>query len=348
MKPAAEKMKKFLEKTIFKNPNIQPISNVTALPIEKDRNIKDLLYKQIFSQVRWRESVNFMINNGINDFIEIGPGKVLSGLVKRTNDKVSTKSLNKIDDIKNLKMNSLKDKKVLITGATGGIGGSLVKKFMSLNAKVLGTGQIQKNLEKLKKENSEIKVKKFDISSHSEIEKFIDEVSEELGGLDILINNAGINRDNLSLRMKDDEWQKVIDINLTSTFLLSKYAIKKMMKSNSGRVINITSIVGHTGNIGQSNYAASKSGTIGMSKSLSIEYAKKNITINCVSKTGFIVSDMTNSIPEKIRNILLSKIPMGKMGSGDDVSNCVAFLSSDEASYITGETIHVNGGMYMA
>ena len=130
-------------------------------------------------------------------------------------------------------------------------------------------------MKNLKKKFSKIKIKKFDISSHSEIEKFIDEVSDELGGLDVLINNAGINRDNLSLRMKDDEWQKVIDINLTSTFLLSKYAIKKMLKGNSGRVINITSIVGHTGNIGQSNYAASKAGIIGMSKSLSIEYAKK-------------------------------------------------------------------------
>ena len=244
-------------------------------------------------------------------------------------------------------MINLKNKKILITGATGGIGGSLVKKFLSLNAEVLGTGTKSDKLEKLKNEFNKIKVKKFDISAHSKIEKFIDEVTEELGGLDILINNAGINRDNLSLRMKDDEWQKVLDINLTSTFLLSKYAIKKMMKSSSGRVINITSIVGHTGNIGQSNYAASKAGTIGMSKSLSIEYAKKNITINCVSP-GFIVSDMTSSIPEKIKSILLSKIPMGKMGSGDDVSNCVAFLSSDEASYITGETIHVNGGMYMA
>ena len=244
-------------------------------------------------------------------------------------------------------MINLKGKKVLITGATGGIGGALVKKFLSLNAEVLGTGTNLKKLEKLKADFSKIKIKKFDISSHSEIEKFVDEASDELNGLDVLVNNAGINRDNLSLRMKEEEWQKVIDVNLSSTFLLSKYAIKKMLKSNSGRVINITSIVGHTGNIGQSNYAASKAGTIGMSKSLSIEYAKKNITINCVSP-GFIVSDMTNSIPEKIKSILLSKIPMGKMGSGDDVSNCVAFLSSDEAAYITGETIHVNGGMYMA
>ena len=244
-------------------------------------------------------------------------------------------------------MIDLKNKKVLITGATGGIGGSLVKKFLSLNAEVLGTGTNEEKLKKLKNEYTKIKTIKFDISNHSSIEKFIDDAYEEMGGLDVLINNAGINRDNLSLRMKDDEWQKVIDVNLSSTFLLSKYAIKKMLKGNSGRVVNITSIVGHTGNIGQSNYAASKAGIIGMSKSLSIEYAKKNITINCVSP-GFIVSDMTNSIPEKIKTILLAKIPMGKMGSGEDVSNCAAFLSSDEASYITGETIHVNGGMYMA
>ena len=243
-------------------------------------------------------------------------------------------------------MIDFKNKKILITGATGGIGGSLVKKFISLNGDVLGTGTKEDKLNLLKKENSSLKVQKFDISNHSKIEEFINTASNELGGLDILVNNAGVNVDNLSLRMKEEEWKKVIDINLTSTFLLSKHAIKKMLKNKSGRVINITSVVGHTGNIGQTNYAASKAGTIGMSKSLSIEYAKKNITINCVSP-GFIVSDMTSGIPEKIKEILLSKIPMGKMGSGEDVSNCAAFLSSDQASYITGETIHVNGGMYM-
>ena len=244
-------------------------------------------------------------------------------------------------------MINFKNKKILVTGASGGIGREIVKKFISLEGTVVATGTNLERLDLLKKDFPNVNVIKFDISEHSKIEEFIDNVFTQLSGLDILINNAGTNMDNLSLRMKDDEWQKVIDVNLTSTFLLSKYAIKKMMKGNLGRVINITSIVGHTGNMGQSNYAASKSGTIGMSKSLSIEYAKKNITINCVSP-GFIVSDMTNSIPEKIKNILLSKIPMGKMGSGEDVSNCVAFLSSDQASYITGETIHVNGGMYMA
>ena len=244
-------------------------------------------------------------------------------------------------------MINFKNKKILITGASGGIGNELVKKFIALNGEVLGSGTKAEKLDSLKRQFSNIKVKKFDISDHSRIEEFIDNVSLELGGLDILINNAGTNVDNLSLRMKDDEWKKVIDINLTSTFLLSKYAIKKMLKNKFGRVVNITSVVGHTGNLGQSNYAASKAGIIGMSKSLAIEYAKKNITVNCVSP-GFIDSDMTTNIAEKVRLYLTSRIPMGKLGTGEDVSNCAAFLSSEQASYVTGETIHVNGGMYMS
>ena len=244
-------------------------------------------------------------------------------------------------------MISFNNKNILITGASGGIGNELVKKFVSLGGNVLGSGTKSEKLDIIKKKHPNIKVKKFDISEHTRIEEFIDNVVLELGGLDILINNAGINEDNLSLRMQDKEWKKVIDINLTSTFLLAKYSIKKMLKNKFGRVVNITSVVGHTGNAGQSNYAASKAGIIGMSKSLAIEYAKKNITVNCVSP-GFIATDMTMNIAEKVKMFLTSRIPMGKLGSGEDVSNCVAFLSSDLASYVTGETLHVNGGMYMA
>ena len=244
-------------------------------------------------------------------------------------------------------MIDFKNKNILITGASGGIGQELVKKFVSLGGNVLGSGTKAEKLDVIKKKYPNIKVKKFDISEHSRIEDFIENVSLELGGLDILVNNAGLNADNLSLRMKDEEWKKVIDINLTSTFLLSKNSIKKMLKTKYGRIVNITSIVGHTGNLGQANYSAAKSGLIGMSKSLAIEYAKKNITINCVSP-GFIVSNMTSSIAEKVKLFLTSRIPMGKLGTGEDVSNCVAFLSSEQASYITGETIHVNGGMYMS
>ena len=244
-------------------------------------------------------------------------------------------------------MINFKDKKILITGATGGIGKALVKKFLSLEGNVLATGTKIEKLDSLKKEFPQINILKFDISEHSKIEDFIENASSQLTGLDVLINNAGINRDNLSIRMKDEEWKKVIDVNLGSTFFLCKHAIKKMLKNKYGRIVNITSIVGHTGNLGQSNYAASKAAIIGMSKSLAIEYAKKNITINCVSP-GFIQSNMTDKIIESIKAVLTSRIPMSKLGTGEDVSNTVAFLSSDAASYITGETIHVNGGMYMA
>ena len=244
-------------------------------------------------------------------------------------------------------MINFKGKKILVTGASGGIGKSLVNKFISLNGNVLATGTKIEKLDNLKKEFPGVEILKFDLSEHKKIDQFIDDVFNKLSGIDIVVNNAGINMDNLSLRMKDEEWKSVIDINLTSTYYLCKSSIKKMLKNKFGRIINITSIVGHTGNIGQSNYAASKAGIIGMSKSLAIEYAKKNITINCVSP-GFIKTDMTEKINEDVKNVLISKIPMSKLGTGEDVANTVAFLSSDEASYITGETIHVNGGMYMA
>ncbi len=243
-------------------------------------------------------------------------------------------------------MINFKNKKILVTGATGGIGKALVQKFVSLEGNVLATGTKTEKLDALKKEFPNINVLKFDISDHSKIEEFIENVSSQLVGLDILVNNAGINMDNLSLRMKDEEWKKVIDLNLGSTFFLCKYGIKKMLKNKYGRIVNITSVVGHTGNLGQSNYAASKAAIVGMSKSLAIEYAKKNITINCVSP-GFIQSKMTDGIVESIKAVLTSRIPMAKLGKGEDVANTVAFLSSDAASYITGETIHVNGGMYM-
>ena len=244
-------------------------------------------------------------------------------------------------------MINFSNKKIIITGSTGGIGNELVKKFVSLKGEVLATGTNEEKLQNLKKNYPSIETIKFDISKHSEIESFIEQASSKLNGLDILVNNAGITLDNLSLRMKSEEWQKVIEINLTSTFFACKYALKKMLKNKFGRIVNISSIVGHTGNIGQANYTASKAGMIAMSKSLAIEYARKNITINCVSP-GFIQTNMTDQINDEVKKSLMSRIPMNKLGNGEDVSNSVAFLASDAASYITGETIHVNGGMYMA
>ena len=242
---------------------------------------------------------------------------------------------------------NLKNKKILITGATGGIGNCLVEKFNNMGCSIVATGTNEEKLNNIKNNYPNVYVEKFKLDDHNKIENFIDNVNNKLNGLEILVNNAGITLDNLSIRLTEENWKKVLDINLTSSFLMCKYAIKKMLKSKYGRIINITSIVGHTGNLGQANYAASKAGIIGFTKSLAIEYAKKNININCVSP-GFIKTEMTDKIDDEFKKILISKIPSGDLGTGEDVSNCVAFLASDMANYINGETIHVNGGMYMA
>ena len=244
-------------------------------------------------------------------------------------------------------MFELENKKVIITGATGGIGNAITDFFCKQKSTILATGTNQQKLDLLKEKYNKINIKNFDISKHDNIENFVNEVSDILsGGPDILINNAGITKDNLSLRMNMQEWQNVIDLNLTSTFLLCKYTLKKMIKNKYGKIVNITSVVGHTGNVGQANYTASKSGIIGFSKSLALEYAKKNININCVSP-GFIETNMTSKIDEKFKEQIISKIPSNKLGKPEDVANVVGFLSSDLSNYINGETIHVNGGMYL-
>ena len=245
-------------------------------------------------------------------------------------------------------MNDLKNKNIIVTGATGGIGNSIIEKLNSAEANVLASGTRLEKLNELKEKYRNIKILKFDISKKNEINKFIENATEELGGnLDCVVNNAGITQDNLAIRMSLEEWQKVIDINLTSTFLISKCAIKKMLKNKSGKIVNITSVVGHTGNLGQANYTASKAGIIAMSKSLAIEYAKKNININCISP-GFIKTAMTDKLDDKFKEAIISKIPSARLGEPQDIANAVLFLCSSQSSYINGETLHVNGGMYMA
>ena len=245
-------------------------------------------------------------------------------------------------------MNDLKNKNIIVTGATGGIGSSIIKKLHENGVNILASGTKIEKLEEIKKNFNNIKILKFDISKSDKIETFIDDASSELGGsFDCIINNAGVTQDNLAIRMSLNEWKKVIDINLTSTFLMCKFAIKKMIKNKKGKVINITSVVGHTGNLGQSNYTASKAGIVAMSKSLAIEYAKKNININCISP-GFIKTAMTDKIDEKFKDIIISKIPSARLGEPDDIANAVLFLASSHSDYINGETLHVNGGMYMA
>tara|TARA_B100000941_G_scaffold290550_1_gene272947 strand:+ start:548 stop:1285 length:738 start_codon:yes stop_codon:yes gene_type:complete len=245
-------------------------------------------------------------------------------------------------------MINLKDTNIILTGATGGIGNSILENLILTGANVLATGTNDEKLMLIKKKYKTVHTEKFDISNHLGIENFINKANDCLGGrIDVLINNAGITKDNLSIRMKEEEWNKVIDINLTSTFLISKNVVKKMLKNKKGKIINITSVVGHTGNIGQANYTASKAGVVAMSKSLALEYGKKNISVNCISP-GYIATDMTDKINDEYKDILKSRIPMDRFGSPDDIANTVIFLSSKLSDYITGETIHVNGGMYFS
>ncbi len=245
-------------------------------------------------------------------------------------------------------MKDLKNKNIIVTGASGGIGNSIIQKLYENEANLLATGTKIEKLEELQSKFKDLKILRLDLSENDKIEQFIENASKELGGnLDCLINNAGITQDNLAIRMSFDEWKNVIDINMTSTFLLSKFAIKKMLKNKSGKIVNITSVVAHTGNLGQSNYTASKAGIIAMSKSLAIEYAKKNINVNCISP-GFIKTTMTDKIDDKFKEIIISKIPSARLGEPEDIANAVLFLASNQSNYINGETLHVNGGMYMA
>ena len=244
-------------------------------------------------------------------------------------------------------MKDLKNKNIIITGATGGIGNSIIQRLNDYGANILASGTKDEKLKELKSKYENIKILKFDISQNNKIEEFIENASRELGGIDCIVNNAGITQDNLSIRMSLEEWKKVIDINLTSTFLMSKFAIKKMLKNKKGKIINITSVVGHTGNVGQANYTASKAGIVAMSKSLALEYAKKNINVNCISP-GFIKTAMSDKIDDKFKEIITSKIPSARLGEPEDIANAVLFLASDLSNYINGETLHVNGGMYMA
>ena len=242
-------------------------------------------------------------------------------------------------------MYNLQYKIVLVTGASGGSGGSIAKKLDSLGAKVVLTGTRKDALKETS--SSLVNLQKFyscELTNVKDIENLVTNVQNEVGPIDILVNNAGITRDNILARMKQDEWQKVIEINLTATFNLSRLILRKMLTNKWGRIINITSIVAATGNVGLTNYTASKAGMIGFSKSLALEVARRNITVNCVAP-GFIETAMTDKLDENIKKDLMARIPMNKLGIPEDVANCVAFLSSDQSSYITGQTIHVNGGM---
>ena len=245
----------------------------------------------------------------------------------------------------------MKKKNLLITGASTRIGREIALHFSKKGWNIAihyFNSKSEANVLKKNVEKNKVKVIliKADLKNKKQVDNIFPLAKKGFGTIDCLVNNAGVAKDNLTIRMSLEEWTKVIDINLTSTFLMSKYSIKKMLKNKSGKIINITSVVGHTGNVGQANYTASKAGIVAMSKSLAIEYAKKNINVNCISP-GFISTAMTDQIDEKFKETIVAKIPSNRLGKPEDIANVVIFLSSNQSDYINGETIHVNGGMYM-
>jgi 3-oxoacyl-[acyl-carrier protein] reductase len=244
-------------------------------------------------------------------------------------------------------MLDLTGKKALVTGATGGLGGAIARALHAQGATVALSGTRMEALDALAAELGErVVITPCNLADKDSVEALVPAAEEKLGGFDILVNNAGVTKDNLFLRLKDEDWDSVIAVNLTAAFRLSRAAVKSMMRRRYGRIISIGSVVGTTGNPGQGNYAASKAGLIGMSKALAAEVASRNITVNVVSP-GFIESPMTQALNEKQREGILSDVPMGRLGSGADVAAAVAYLASTEAGYVTGQTLHVNGGMTM-
>lgn len=244
-------------------------------------------------------------------------------------------------------MFDLTDKRALVTGASGGIGGAIARALHAQGASVALSGTRVEALEAVASDlGDRAYVTPADLSSAEGANKLIQGAEQAMGGVDILINNAGLTRDQLAMRMKDEDWQTVLDVNLTAAFRLSRACLRGMMKARTGRIIGITSVVGATGNAGQTNYAASKAGMIGMSKSLAQEVASRGITVNCVAP-GFIETAMTDVLSDDIKNKLLTGIPTGRLGNVDDIAAACVYLASDEASYVTGQTLHVNGGMAM-
>ena len=243
-------------------------------------------------------------------------------------------------------MFDLTGKTALVTGATGGIGGAIARALHAQGAKVAISGTRREVLDALSGELGGATVLPCDLADKDAVEALVPKAEEALGQLDILVANAGITKDNLFVQLRDEDWEQVLNVNLTSTFRLARAAVKGMMRRRFGRVIGITSVVGVTGNPGQSNYTAAKAGMIGMFKSIGKEYAKRNVTANCVAP-GFIATPMTDKLNDKQREAILAMVPAGKLGTGADVAAAVVYLASDEAAYVTGQTLHVNGGMAM-
>ena len=362
MQPAADAMAAALEDAKIARPKPPLVANVTASAVVDPDEIRKSLVAQVTGTVRWRESVDYMSARGVTRFIEVGAGKVLAGLVKRIAEGASAISVGTPADVAAFK-GSRNDDLERIERA-----GHCVRSYGQDRAGHWRFGRTgRRNRPRAARAGGDRRA--FGHAARgargagrgARSARACDAVRSfgaglgrsagprgraAMGSLDILVNNAGVTRDNLFMRMKDAEWDSVLAINLTAAFRLSRAALKGMMKRRYGRIINITSIVGVTGNPGQGNYAAAKAGMIGMSKALAGEVASRGITVNCIAP-GFIASPMTDALNDKQREAILASVPMGRLGAGGEIGAAAVYLASGEASYVTGQTLHVNGGMAM-
>ena len=361
MQPAAEAMEEALKDVTIRPPTPPLVSNVEAEAVTDPDAIRSGLVAQVTATVRWRDSVTYMSAHGVTRFIELGSGKVLTGLIKRiveARDDPSASARPPTSPPSALRRSpenptggtlvfDLTGRIALVTGASGGLGQAIARALHAQGASVALTGTRREALETLAAAlETRTHAAPCDLSDAAAVEALIPAVESALGPIDILVNNAGVTRDSLFIRMKDEDWDTVLAINLTAAFRLSRASLKGMLKRRFGRIINITSVVGVQGNAGQGNYAAAKAGMIGMSKALAAEVATRGITVNCIAP-GFIDSPMTRVLDQKQRDTILASIPTGRFGSDKEIGAAAVYLASSESAYMTGQTLHVNGGMAM-
>ena len=358
MEPAALRLKEELDKIQVSDAQIPVVANVTGKILTNANDIKESLVTQAANPVLWEDCVAEMINFGVTRFVEVGPGKVLTGFTKKINKDME---LANVEDIASLEKTleflkgfdkmHLEGKVAIVTGASRGIGRAVAINLAQSGADVVvnysgSEGAAQETVEAVQALGRKAIKIKANVANADEVAAMVEEAHKEFGHIDILVNNAGITRDGLLMRMKDEDFDAVIDINLKGVYLVTKAVSKIMMKQRSGHIINMTSVVGVMGNAGQTNYAASKAGVIGFTKSCAKELASRGITVNAIAP-GFINTDMTDVLPEKVKEAMVAEIPLGRMADAKEVATVATFLASDFANYITGQVINVDGGMVM-
>lgn len=338
----------FIDQFEWQDAQYPVVQNVHAKGETDAKIIKANMIEQLYSPVQFIDSTQWLIDQGVDHFIEIGPGKVLSGLIKKINRNVKVTSIQTLEDVKG--WNEM-TKSALVTGASRGIGRSIAIQLAEegYNVVVNYAGNKEKAdavVEEIKAKGVESFAIQANVANGDEVKAMIKEVVSQFGSVDVLVNNAGITRDNLLMRMKEQEWDDVIDTNLKGVFNCIQKVTPQMLRQKGGSIINLSSVVGAVGNPGQANYVATKAGVIGLTKSAAKELASRHITVNAVAP-GFIVSDMTDALSDELKAQMLEQIPLAEFGEDSDIAHTVAFLASEKAKYITGQTIHVNGGMYM-